>query len=160
VAGEKTTRKTGQPVVLKLMTGGRGRPGTRIILPPKASRTTVNPNLKPLPQKPVLEAVARSTLEQTTSDSKSIDYGRVALSKLGNLCRQLARLTQTVDQLKSEVQTLQSEQANRVDLEGEVKLLRQRGETMRRTWRNNQGYTPVHPALPTIDPNSTIGERA
>lgn len=158
-AGEKKARKSGRPVVLKLMTGDRGRPATRIMLPPTPPHATAGSGSKALPKSSASGAKPRISPKRTASLPNSIDQVPSALSQLGEVRRQLERLTQTVGQLQSKVRTIQGEQADRSDVESEVRALRTMVETMRRTWRESHGYAPEHPALPTLERNS-IGAQA
>lgn len=158
-AGEKKARRTAQPIVLKLKTGDRGRPGTRIMLPPKLPRATAQSGLKALPKEAVSGARPKKFARRTTPPSSSVDQVPMVLSQLGDMRLQLARLTQTVGQLQSRMQSIQRNQADRPDIECEVRALRTMVETMRRTWRENQGYVPEHPALPALERNP-IGAQA
>jgi len=153
-AGEKKARRTGQPVVLKLKTGGRGRPGTRIMLPPSEKNATAHSGSKALPKGSASGARPKNSTKQTTPSSNAVGQAPVALSQLGDM----ERLTQTVGQLQSWMRTIQVEQADRTDVESEVRALRTMLETMRRTWRESHGYVPEHPALPALERNFVGGQ--
>jgi hypothetical protein len=122
--GERKARKTGQPVVLKLKTGDRGRPGTRIMLPPRPLHAMVNSGSKTLRTKSVSGAKSRNSTKRTTPLPNSSDQVPSALPQLDAVCRQMEQLTRAVGRLQIRVELIENEKAQRSDIETAIKDLR------------------------------------